>query len=100
METLQVTPWPDDDPSPDRITREFGLQGLRPFRWSNGAGDSYDVHTHDYHKVLYCVTGSITFKVEGESVELHPGDRLDLPAGRSHSAVVGPEGVVCMEAQA
>ena len=27
-----------------------------------------------------------------------PGDRLDLPAGTSHDAVVGPDGVTCLEA--
>ncbi len=100
MKKFRVTLWPDDDPSPDRIAKEFGLQGLRPFRWSNGTGERYGAHTHDYHKVLFCVSGSITFNVEGESVLMNPGDRLDLPAGKSHSAVVGPEGVVCMEAQA
>jgi hypothetical protein len=29
---------------------------------------------------------------------LNPGDRLDLPAGTVHDAVVGPQGVVCLEA--
>ena len=27
-----------------------------------------------------------------------PGDRLDLPAGTRHDAVVGPDGVRCLEA--
>jgi hypothetical protein len=26
------------------------------------------------------------------------GDRLDLPAGTAHDAVVGPDGVTCLEA--
>ena len=34
----------------------------------------------------------------GITVELAPGDRLDLPAGTSHDAVVGPDGVTCLEA--
>jgi hypothetical protein len=29
---------------------------------------------------------------------LHPGDRLDLPAGVLHNAAVGRSGVVCLEA--
>jgi hypothetical protein len=28
----------------------------------------------------------------------NPGDRLDLPAGVRHSAIVGPQGVTCLEA--
>ena len=33
-----------------------------------------------------------------ESVELATGDRLELPAGTRHDAVVGPAGVTCLEA--
>jgi len=50
--------------------------------------------------VLYCARGSIRFDVpaSGESFELQPGDRLDIPPGTSHSALVGPEGATCVEA--
>jgi len=46
------------------------------------------------------VRGSIRFDLpaSGESFELRPGDRLDIPPGTHHSAVVGPEGVTCVEA--
>jgi quercetin dioxygenase-like cupin family protein len=75
-------------------------EGLRPRRWSNGPGDRYATHEHPYHKVLYCVGGSITFEIvaTGERLTLRPGDRLDLPPGTAHAAVVGPDGVVCIEA--
>jgi quercetin dioxygenase-like cupin family protein len=67
--------------------------------WSNGPGDRYAPHSHPYEKVLYCVEGSITFHVAqgGRSVELAPGDRLVLPAGTIHSAVVGSGGCLCIE---
>ena len=31
-------------------------------------------------------------------MELAAGDRLELPAGTAHDAIVGPNGVVCLEA--
>ncbi len=37
-------------------------------------------------------------RTASEVVELRVGDRLDLPAGTSHDAVVGPDGVSCLEA--
>ena len=67
--------------------------------WSNGPRDVYAPHTHPYEKVLYCVDGSITFVLEGEDreLELHAGDRMILPAGTVHSAVVGAGGCRCIE---
>jgi quercetin dioxygenase-like cupin family protein len=60
----------------------------------------YAAHEHAYDKVIYCVSGSITFGLpeSGESVTLEPGDRLELPAGIRHSALVGDKGVYCLEA--
>ena len=77
----------------------FRDEGLRPSWWSNGPGDLYDAHSHPYHKVLYCAQGSIRFDLpaSGESFELHPGDRIDISPGTHHSALVGPEGVTCVE---
>jgi len=34
-----------------------------------------------------------------QSLELSAGDRLELPAGVLHNAVVGSRGVVCYESQ-
>lgn len=85
-------------PTKERIEHRFASEGLRPSSWSNGPGDKYAEHSHSYNKVLYCVTGSITFNVAGNEVELKPGDRLDLSPGTPHSAVVGSKGVVCLEA--
>lgn len=69
------------------------------YSWSNGPKDRYAAHSHDYEKVLYCVSGSITFvlETEGKSLELRPGDRMVLPTGTVHSAVVGPQGCTCVE---
>jgi quercetin dioxygenase-like cupin family protein len=72
---------------------------MTPYRWSNDPHDRYQAHSHSFHKVIYVVSGSITFGLpaSGESVTLTTGDRLDLPAGVLHDAAVGPDGVVCLE---
>ena len=69
------------------------------YSWSNGPHDRYAAHSHPYEKVLYCVEGSITFVLEreGKRVELSAGDRMVLPSGTVHSAVVGPTGCTCIE---
>ena len=69
------------------------------YAWSNGPGDRYAPHSHGYEKILYCTAGSITFVLEadGRRLELKPGDRMVLPPGTVHSAVVGPAGCTCVE---
>ena len=75
-------------------------QGLSPYAWSNGPHYTYSEHTHSYDKVIYVVRGSITFSLPelGQQLTLKAGDRLDLPAKTVHAAVVGSQGVVCLEA--
>src|ERR687893_306430 len=76
-------------------------EGLEPSTWGKGPGDRYAAHEHAYDKVLVVQAGSITFGLtdRGRAIELGTGDRLELPAGTSHDATVGPNGVTCLEAQ-
>ena len=69
-----------------------------PRFWSNGPGDRYARHDHAFHKVLFCLSGSIVFHTGDRDVELRAGDRLDLEPGTRHAATVGAEGCACVEA--
>ena len=75
-------------------------EGLDAAPWSNGPGDRYGAHEHGYDKVIVVERGSIEFGLpsHGRGVALDTGDRLELPAGTRHDAVVGPSGVTCLEA--
>lgn len=75
-------------------------EGLSASGWSNGPGDRYAVHGHGYDKVIVVVRGTIAFVLpaSAEEVELVAGDRLELPAGTQHGAIVGTAGVECLEA--
>lgn len=67
--------------------------------WGSGPDERYEPHDHSYHKVLLCLSGSITFAVnpDGPRFTLRAGDRLDLPPFTTHSAAVGPNGCRCVE---
>ncbi len=100
MET-RLTHWTaSQPPSEAALGSLMEAEGLDPYSWSNGPHDVYPAHIHAYNKVIYCVSGSITFGLPHAdlSLTLRPGDRLDLAAGILHDAVVGDEGVVCLEA--
>ena len=99
--SVKVTPWPGTtSPTRAEIERALASEGLSAYSWSNGPGDVYGVHSHTYNKVIYCVSGSITFSLPDMDVEvlLERGDRLDLAAGVRHGAKVGKIGVTCLEA--
>jgi len=97
----EVIRWTDKK-SPDEALLHSILadEDLHPYMWSNGPGDVYGAHSHSYHKVIYVVRGSITFGLpdSGDALTLNEGDRLELPAGITHDAVVGNKGVACLEA--
>ena len=92
-------PWSGESPpSESRVRAQLAKEGLSGYRWSNGPGDRYSAHAHSYTKVLYCLEGGIAFHLEGATVHLKPGDRLEVQAGVVHAADVGPQGVACFEA--
>jgi len=85
---------------PGDLAGRLRSEGLDPSAWSNGPGDRYAAHDHGYDKIIVVERGSILFGLpaEARTFNLAPGDRLELPAGTSHDAVVGPAGVTCLEA--
>ena len=100
MNTPHITQWAGATaPTESTLRQIYADEGLHPYTWSNGPRDTYAAHSHSYDKVIDVVRGSITFGLPelDQSIELHAGDRLDLPAGVAHDAQVGAEGVMCLE---
>ena len=104
---MQILRWQEQTPPTERELREqMRREGLSPYTWSNDSHYTYTAHMHSYEKVLYCVQGSIRFvlpeqvNAEGkaEYIDLTPGDCMILPPNTLHSAIVGAQGVTCLEA--
>ncbi len=97
----RVIAWSGDaPPTQGEIEASLQAEGLYAYPWSNGPGDQYAAHSHSYRKVIYVVSGSITFGLPeaGDRLVMHAGDRLELDRGVMHDAVVGRDGVRCLEA--
>ena len=97
---LSVKRWTwDKTLSESAIMRHMEREGLETHRWKNESGTRYQAQAHEFEKVILVMRGSITFRIPetGEEVSLNPGDKLELPAGITHEAVVGPMGVVYLE---
>ena len=97
---LKVTPWDQEaPPTEEDIKEDLAEQELRVYNWSSPPEGIFAGHTHGYHKVIYVINGSIKFDfpTRHKTINLSTGDRLELPAGIRHSAVVGGDGVTCLE---
>jgi quercetin dioxygenase-like cupin family protein len=84
----------------ESIQARLSAEGLQPSSWTEHANGRFAEHHHEFDKVVVVVEGRITFGLTGYGVGflLTPGERLDLPAGISHEALAGPQGVTCLEA--
>jgi len=99
--SAQITPHDGSPLSREGIERRLRAEASDVHAWSNAPGDRYGQHQHPYTKVLYCASGSIAFVLsDGSTLDLRAGDRLVLPPGIRHGAVVGPDGCTCLEGRA
>lgn len=73
---------------------ELQAAGLDPNPWSAGPRAVFGAHSHPRAKRLFVVRGRIAFNDD----ELVAPAGIRIPAGFEHSAVVGDEGVDCVEA--
>lgn len=62
------------------------------YEWSDGPGVGYAEHQHEAKVTIFVTEGSLLLTVHGETKELLPGDRFDIPPITSHSALAGPAG--------
>lgn len=98
---LQVLRWQElQPPTQINIQAKIRAENLRGYTWSNGPYDEYSAHTHSFDKILYVLSGSITWILPqtNQEIETHAGARIDLPRGTVHAAKVGAHGVACFEA--
>lgn len=51
-------------------------------------------HTHDEHTVHIILRGELSLMEHGQVDTVHAGDRIEFPAGTTHHAKCGDEGLV------
>lgn len=44
----------------------------------------FDSHTHDFHKLIICLSGNVTYIIEGKTYKLSPWDILLVPRNKIH----------------
>ena len=54
-------------------------------------------HHHEQEQLGLCITGSITFTIDGERRTLGPGGTWRIPSNQVHDGVAGPDGAVVVD---
>jgi quercetin dioxygenase-like cupin family protein len=78
---------------PGKVSRSLrarggGLMAVEVVFASGGVGA---VHTHPHEQISYCLSGSFSYTVEGETFSLGPGDSVYVAPDLRH-------GTACLEA--
>ncbi len=47
-----------------------------------------DFHFHDFHKILICLSGNISYCIEGRTYDLRPNDIVFVNAGEVHRPII------------
>lgn len=63
-------------------------QEFRIFHLKSKEQKEYDFHYHDFHKVIYLISGDITYSIEGKNYQLQPNDFVLVSKGEVHRPVV------------
>lgn len=63
-------------------------EGLTTAWWSETPGARIPEHAHPFSESRWIVSGYLRVAVQGEMIDLGPGDRLDLPADTPHALEV------------
>jgi quercetin dioxygenase-like cupin family protein len=101
QDAVRITRWSGGQhPTLSAITRQMQKESLRPYVWDNTPNYRYAVRTHGYTKVMYVVEGTmeVTLPDSNQRVKLRAGDRVEIPAGVRHGAIIGSSGAKCVEA--
>lgn len=61
------------------------------YEWTDAPDTVYDDHAHQGRVVFYVTRGSVTFD-GGITQTVSAGERINVPVGVHHTAIVGPEG--------
>lgn len=75
-------------PSQEEAEAKLHQEGFDSYCWHDVPGTSYPRHQHAYDECLWILKGEITFDTKEGAYPLKPGDRLYIPAGTAHSAIV------------
>jgi AraC-like DNA-binding protein/mannose-6-phosphate isomerase-like protein (cupin superfamily) len=81
----------DRTDSEARIKRGYLNEDFRFFHLRDKRDLEFEVHYHDFNKIVIFLSGAVSYRIEGKVYRLKPWDILFVSRGQLHQAVVSPE---------
>ncbi len=66
--------------------RGYLKENYRFFHLSDKADMDFESHFHDFHKIIFCLSGEVSYTMEGKTWFLKGKDILLVPKGRIHKS--------------
>lgn len=83
----EAQPWPNPSEGVSLDLLTSPSWSMQPFRIRLAAGARLENLSHVNEEFLHCIEGSITMVVDGENIDLLPGDTLYIPGSAEHAYV-------------
>ncbi len=70
------------------INRGYLLEDYRLFHSTDRRDLDFQTHSHDFHKVVFCLSGQVTYIMEGTTYYLRASDTLLVPEHQIHQSII------------
>jgi AraC-like DNA-binding protein/quercetin dioxygenase-like cupin family protein len=74
-----------------RVKRGYLNEDFRFFHLRDKRDLEFELHYHDFNKIVIFLSGAVSYRIEGKVYKLRPWDVLFVSEGQLHQAVVSPE---------
>ncbi|MBD5395407.1 MAG: AraC family transcriptional regulator [Lachnospiraceae bacterium] len=75
----------------DSVKSGYLLEKFRLFHLKDNRPKEYEYHYHDFHKLIWFISGNVEYHVEGKAYKLEPYDILLVGRGQIHKPFIGTE---------
>ncbi|MGN1180489.1 MAG: helix-turn-helix domain-containing protein [Suilimivivens sp.] len=75
----------------DSVKSGYLLEKFRLFHLKDKKPKAYEYHYHDFHKLIWFISGNVEYHIEGKAYKLEPHDILLVNSGQIHKPFVGTD---------
>jgi len=75
----------------DSVKSGYLFEKFRLFHLKDKEPKEYEYHYHDFHKLIWFISGNVEYHIEGKAYKLEPHDILLVDRGQIHKPFIGTD---------